>query len=212
MFVQEPDQVLIEDLEKFKDHFFISISPDKDTLIFAKRSRFNTHHPTQPLLDRLTPDQFALLNWNKHTSLMFLDTYMLISGHLNSKKEENAANVRDLVKIMPVVLEKYPEFEVICGMDANSFIKPFDERLHLFPDSEEQFTSIKKRTAMQVQSSKAEKLVKELKDAIMTTLPIQTKHVFTISGKEPGEKEFLPLDDHPFDHFLIFAVVNETKK
>lgn len=71
-------------------------------------------------------------------------------------------------------------------MDANSFIRPFDERLQMFPDSEEQFTSIKKRTSMQVQSSKSEKLVKELKDAIMTTLPIQTKYVFTISGKEPS--------------------------
>lgn len=39
---------------------------------------------------------------------MFLDSYMLISGHLNSKKEENAANVKDLVKIMPVVVERYP--------------------------------------------------------------------------------------------------------
>lgn len=65
---------------------------------------------------------------------------------------------------------------------------------------------------MQVQSAKAEKLVKELKDSIMTTLPMETRYVFTISGKEPGEKEFLPLDDHPFDHFLIFAVVRDSKK
>lgn len=44
VFVQEPDQLLIEDLERFKDLFFISISADKDTLIFAKRSRFSVMH------------------------------------------------------------------------------------------------------------------------------------------------------------------------
>lgn len=29
---------------------------------------------------------------------------MLISGHLNSKKAENEADVKDLVKIMPIVV------------------------------------------------------------------------------------------------------------
>lgn len=36
---------------------------------------------------------------------------------------------------------------------------------------------------MQVQSSKSEKMIKELKDAVMTTLPIQTKFVYTIDGR-----------------------------
>jgi hypothetical protein len=35
---------------------------------------------------------------------MFLDNYMLISGHLNSKKVENQADVKDLTKIMPIVI------------------------------------------------------------------------------------------------------------
>ena len=41
VFVQEPDELLIQDVEKFKDKYFVSLSPDKDTLIFAKKSRFN---------------------------------------------------------------------------------------------------------------------------------------------------------------------------
>jgi hypothetical protein len=108
VFVQEPDQLLIDDLERFKDLFFISISPDKDTLIFAKRSRFSVRHEFEPLRSRLSQQEFDLLNWNNHTSIMFLDSYILISGHLNSKKEENASNVKDLVTIMPVVVERYP--------------------------------------------------------------------------------------------------------
>lgn len=40
VFVQEPDETLMHDLEKFKEKYFVAISPDKDTLIFAKRNRF----------------------------------------------------------------------------------------------------------------------------------------------------------------------------
>ena len=142
---------------------------------------------------------------------MFLDNYFLISGHLNSKKAENEVNVKQLQTIMPVLIEKYPEFEIICGMDANSYIAPFDKRLNMFPDKAEIYTCVKKRTSMQVQTSKAEKLVQENKDAIMTTLPLDLKHVMKIDGDKPNEKSYLPLDEHPFDHFLIFAVVEEKK-
>ena len=42
VFVQEPDQLLIDDVEKFRDQYYISVSDDKDTLIFAKKDRFQT--------------------------------------------------------------------------------------------------------------------------------------------------------------------------
>jgi hypothetical protein len=142
---------------------------------------------------------------------MFLDNYFLISGHLNSKKVENEANVKQLQGIMPVIMEKYKDFEIICGMDANSFIPPFDKRLNMYPDKPEVYTCVKKRTSMQVQTSKAEKLVQENKDAIMTTLPFQLRHVLKIDGNEPSKNAYLPLDEHPFDHFLIFAVVKEKR-
>ena len=66
---------------------------------------------------------------------MFLDSYFLISGHLNSKKAENAADVKDLMKILPIVKEKFKEFDLICGMDTNSYIPPFDKEIFLYPDS-----------------------------------------------------------------------------
>lgn len=135
VFIQEPDQLLIDDVEKFKEKYFISISPDKDTLIFAKKSRFTQQKESVHLLSRLTVEEQELLDWNKHTSTMFLDKYFLISGHLNSKKVENEANVKDLMKIMPIIMEKYSDFEIIVGMDANSFIPTFTERLHMYPDS-----------------------------------------------------------------------------
>lgn len=45
----------------------------------------------------------------------------------------------------------------------------------------------------------------------MTTLPFKMKHVMKIDGEKPRDKIYLPLDEHPFDHFLIFAVVEERK-
>lgn len=113
---------------------------------------------------------------------------------------------------MPIIMDKYADLDIIVGMDANSFIPGFNERLHMFPDSAEQYTTIKKRTSMQVQTSKAEKLVQENKDAIMTTLPFKMKQILTISGHHPSDKEYLPLDDHPFDHYLVFAVLEEKRK
>ena len=41
VFVQQPDELLIQDLQKFKDKYYVSVSADKDTLIFAKKNRFD---------------------------------------------------------------------------------------------------------------------------------------------------------------------------
>lgn len=116
---------------------------------------------------------------------MFLDNYFLISGHLNSKKAENEADVKKLMTIMPIIKQKYKDLDFICGMDANSYIPPFDKEIYMFPDSSDIFTTVKKRTSMQVQTSKAEKLVQENKDAIMTTLPLKMAHVMKIDGEKP---------------------------
>ena len=150
---------MIQDLEKFNEKYFVALSPDKDTLIFAKKNRFDKQQNTEQMMQRLTPEERVLLDWNKHTCTMFLDDYFMISGHLNSKKEKNQENVKDLQKIMPTIVERYPELDIICGMDANSYIEPFDKRIFMFPDSPDIFTTIKKRTSMQVQSKKAELLV-----------------------------------------------------
>jgi hypothetical protein len=46
----------------------------------------------------------------------------------------------------------------------------------------------------------------------MTTLPIRERKVLTITGHQPSDKEFLPLDDHPFDHYIVFTIVDEKRK
>ena len=54
VFVQEPDELLIEHLSQFNDRYFVEISPDKDTLIFAKKNRFDKQGNTKDLIARLT--------------------------------------------------------------------------------------------------------------------------------------------------------------
>lgn len=190
------------------------MSPDKDTLIFAKKERFNIQNDTAQMLSRLNEEEIKLLNWNSHTSFMFLDNYFLISGHLNSKKAENEVNVKELMTVMPAVLDKYHDLEIIVGLDANSYIPDVNKQipqLNAFPDNSDIFTTVKKRTSMQVQTSKAEKMVQENKDLILTTLPFKLKDVFTIAGQPISKDLFLPLDEHPFDHYLVFAVVEEKR-
>ena len=45
----------------------------------------------------------------------------------------------------------------------------------------------------------------------MTTLPIDVSYVMKIDAQKPNENIYLPLNEHPFDHFLISAVVQESK-
>ena len=97
-------------------------------------------------------------------------------------------------------------------MDANSYVAPFDKRIFMFPESASIFTTVKKRTSMQVQTKKAEKLIQENKDIFLTTLPFHMHHVMKIDGDKPEEKNYLPSNEHPFDHFLIFAVVEEKRQ
>lgn len=55
--------------------------------------------------------------------------------------------------------------------DLNSFVK-FNAPIFSYPEIEEQFTTLKKRTASQAQFHKAEKEVKESKDKIISSLPL----------------------------------------
>jgi len=64
---------------------------------------------------------------------------------------------------------------------------------------------------MQTQSSKAEKVVKESKDLIISTLSMTNGRILTITGNPCSDECFLPLDEHPFDHFLVFANLLKNK-
>lgn len=43
----------------------------------------------------------------------------------------------------------------------------------------------------------------------MTTLPIISGEILTINLMTPTDDSYLPLDHHPFDHFLLFAKISK---
>jgi len=91
---------------------------------------------------------------------MFVDKYILISGHLSSKKAITLLNLETLKESMMMLRQKFPDHEIICGIDANIFVECFNSEIHMFPSEKNTFTTYKKRTAMQAQSLKAEIAVK----------------------------------------------------
>jgi hypothetical protein len=71
-------------------------------------------------------------------------------------------------------------------------------------------TTVKKRTCTQGQFNKADKIVKESKDKIISTMKILDGKISYITGKEPNNQNFVPTDEHPFDHFVLVAYLEKT--
>ena len=66
-------------------------------------------------------------------------------------------------------------------------------------------TTIKKRTVTQGQYNKADKIVSESKDKIISTMKILDGKISYINGAEPSKNNLVPTDEHPFDHFVVVA-------
>lgn len=60
---------------------------------------------------------------------------------------------------------------------------------------------------MQVQFHKAEKETSAIKDQILSTSGIKEFSVITIDGKKIDGSEMLPSFHHPYDHFIVTALL-----
>ena len=65
-------------------------------------------------------------------------------------------------------------------------------------------TSIKKRTYIQAQIKKAGLKAEEVKDHIVSTLPINQHWIELVNGND-SQRELLPNNVHPYDHFIVKA-------
>jgi len=102
--------------------------------------------------------------------------------------------------------KEHPGIQIILGLDSNHFMNPDKyPDFHISPAAETQSTTIKKRTAIQLQSKKTNVIVMETKDQIVSSMPIAKSHVVMIDGKNFTDKTYLPCEAHPFDHFLVWA-------
>jgi hypothetical protein len=94
----------------------------------------------------------------------------------------------------------------VIGVDANHFLDPnVYSGFNFIPDVEKSSTTSKKRTWVQLQSSKSNLIVMETKDHLISTRKVNNFFIGTIHGLWINEKVYLPSNEHPFDHFTIQA-------
>ena len=77
------------------------------------------------------------------------------------------------------------------------------DTIKIFPCDENNITSCKKRTYMQPQFNKSDKVFADGKDQFFTTADFANSYVWTIDMQKASKKVNLPTENHPFDHFLV---------
>jgi hypothetical protein len=76
-------------------------------------------------------------------------------------------------KNLTEILNLFPSIKLIIGIDANHYMKDFNiPRVQIIPRDEKYPTTIKKRSFIQVQYSKAGIKINEVKDHIISNLPL----------------------------------------
>lgn len=147
------------------------------------------------------------LNFNGDTIIAKRGKYLVISGHLSSKEDKHVKQAPAMFKILTKIQQNENVY-VIMGLDSNHFMSPKDyPRYNIHPAVATESTSTKKRTAIQLQTKKTNLIVMETKDQIVSDLNILESHVTMINGSETSDKTYLPSDEHPFDHFLVWGVI-----
>ena len=73
-------------------------------------------------------------------------------------------------------------------------------------------TTVKKRTFTQGQFHKADKIIRESKDKIISTMSLTAGRISYITGEQPSDKNLVPTNEHPFDHFIVSARLIKRRK
>jgi UDP-N-acetylglucosamine 2-epimerase len=114
------------------------------------------------------------LDFNKDTAFLFTDkNYLLISAHLKSKKEIYLKQAKEMFDTLRQIRTDHPLLKIVLGMDSNHFVDATllynEQEQQLFfmvPTLPEKPTTVKKRSFMQAQYSKAGVEVSEVKDHV----------------------------------------------
>ena len=149
------------------------------------------------------------LNFNHDSHYVKLKNHLLCCIHLSSKSA-NQKQAKEMADIFKEIRNEYENLNIIAGVDANHFLEDFPF-LNVYPSDELDVTTRKKRTSMQLQFEKAEKLIEEAKDHIITNLSITDVKVETINC-DTVINDLLPNENHPYDHFAVFAIIRKFKK
>ena len=91
-------------------------------MILAKKSSFKQLHDSSVELAKIQQTVFDKLNAQKRSSFMFADSFIMICLHLNSKKDANSMQIKELEEGMIDLKKAFPNHHVIIGGDLNSFM------------------------------------------------------------------------------------------
>ena len=182
----------------------------------VKKKRFPDEDEPKNLAEekrKMSPEVLASFEKLPKTSFMFVGHYIFVGVHLSSSAEKNARDVGLLMETLPEMMKSYPGCQLVCGGDVNSYFGPdrspiFKQGFEMYPSREDEHTTIKQRTRTQAQWKKAELKVEESKDKVMSTLRVKGGKIVLINGDETRNKNILPSDNHPFDHFAVVTTLS----
>lgn len=117
--------------------------------------------------------------------------YVIISLYLTSREEANKPQTDYLDDVLNHLREdpKYMNKTIIAGGDINSFHDRFPKGYAFYPEKQEDITTYKKRTALQVQIHKKDVIKKKSIDKIITNKKILHGAVTLIDGQQPDRDE-----------------------
>ena len=121
---------------------------------------------------------------------------------------KNLPQIKEMKEGLLQLKKKLPDYDIILGGDINSYLEPFSKELNFFPNSQE-MTTVKKRTATQGQYHKADQIICESKDKIISTLRINEGRISYITGAKPNNDNLVPTNEHPFDHFVLVTYLEK---
>lgn len=153
-FFQEYSDFFYNYLINRREHI-IAVDGAKDTMIIAKEASFEKKKDIELIFRGLTKEQRDNLNSSDTNAFLCVDNYILISSHLSSKADKNKLQIEKLKVGLTDLKKHLPDYDIILGGDLNSYLPPFSKEFYFYPDSENQLTTIKKRTMTQGQFHKA---------------------------------------------------------
>ncbi len=141
--------------------------------------------------------------------------YVFFNVHLTSGKDKNKSQLNEVKTIIRTIAELMPEYKLILGGDFNTVFDPVlkedsrEETLNVnyYPKDPKICTCKKKRTMMQPQRNKANKLDQSSKDYFISELPIVDQKCMLVNGRDiQNDLPLLPNAEHPYDHYLVYTV------
>lgn len=120
-FFQEPTQAFIDELKADK-RFYVHEKGADISMLLIRRNSFKKINDEAYLKSKLTEAEYNQMNWDGDTCFVVCDNYILISGHLSSKKEKNQKQVEEMKVSLNVMRQKCKDKEIVVGADTNSFV------------------------------------------------------------------------------------------